>query len=116
MANPHLSGQLRQLDAALSQLVQARDVLAKSGATGAKAQPLALSVSPAYRPASFRPASRRQARWRERQRRDVLVVNGEVPRAIVEALVDLQWLRPEEAGSRAAIHAAMVAALQSIRR
>jgi hypothetical protein len=30
----------------------------------------------------------RQARWRDRQRRDVLMVSGEVPRVVVETLVD----------------------------
>lgn len=54
----------------------------------------------------------RQTRWRDRARRDVLVVSGEVPRRVVEALVDLKWLAPDEAADRRAIMAAMVAAQQ----
>jgi hypothetical protein len=37
---------------------------------------------------------RRQARWRDRQRRDVLMVSGEVPRVVVETLIDGRWLDP----------------------
>ena len=36
----------------------------------------------------------RQRRWRERQRRDVLCVQDEVPRFLIEGLVDLRWLEP----------------------
>jgi hypothetical protein len=59
---------------------------------------------------------RRQARWRERQRRDLIYVGGDVPRRVVENLIDTEWLRPEEAADRRAIMAAMVAALNSVRK
>jgi hypothetical protein len=58
----------------------------------------------------------RQARWRARQRRDVLVVTGEVPRSLIETLIDYEWLEPEEAKDRQAIMQAMVAALRTVPR
>jgi hypothetical protein len=58
----------------------------------------------------------KQARWRERQRRDVMWVQGDVPRRVVENLIDTKWLREDEATDSRAIMAAMVAALRSINR
>jgi hypothetical protein len=58
----------------------------------------------------------RQARWRERQRRDVLVVTGEVPRDLIETLVDYEWLEPDEAEDRHAIVTALAAALRTLPR
>lgn len=56
----------------------------------------------------------RNRRYRDRQRRDVLVVTGEIPRRVVENLIDTEWLHPEAASNPRAIMAAMVAALRSI--
>jgi hypothetical protein len=58
----------------------------------------------------------RNARYRDRQRRDVLMVQGEVPRRVVENLIDTEWLGAEEATDPRAIMAAMLAALRSIRK
>jgi hypothetical protein len=57
---------------------------------------------------------RRQARWRERERRGVMVVMGEVPRDLVETLIDYDWL--DENASPGAIVPAMVAALRTLPR
>jgi hypothetical protein len=59
------------------------------------------------------PKAIRQARWRDRQRRDVLYVAGDVPLDVVEALIAYKWLDPNAADDRAAIHSAMIAALRS---
>jgi hypothetical protein len=58
----------------------------------------------------------RQQRWRARQRRDVLVVTGEVPRSLIETLIDYEWLELDEAKDRQAIMQAMVAALRTVPR
>jgi hypothetical protein len=57
----------------------------------------------------------RQRRWRQQQKRDLMQVAGDVPRRLVEDLVDLQRLAPAESGDRRAIMRAMVAALHTVR-
>jgi hypothetical protein len=44
----------------------------------------------------------------------VIYVAGDVPSVVVENLIDLRWLQPDEATDRRAIMAAVVAALKSI--
>jgi hypothetical protein len=56
----------------------------------------------------------RQQRWRKRQRQDLRYVGGDVPLDVIENLIATEWLRPQEGDDRAAIFAAMVAALRSI--
>lgn len=60
--------------------------------------------------------SLRQQRWRERQRRDLRHVGGDVPLDVIETLIDLNWLKPADGDDRRAIHLAMVQALRSIRK
>ena len=60
------------------------------------------------------PNAVRQARWRSRQKRDELYADGPVPRVLVEALIDLQWLKPNEAEDKRAIMRAMVASLMTL--
>ena len=61
------------------------------------------------------PNAIRQARFRSRQKRDALYVDGDVPRVVVENLIATEWLEPGEAEDRKAIMQAMVAALLSIK-
>jgi hypothetical protein len=57
---------------------------------------------------------RRQARWRERERRRVMVVTGEVPRDLIGVLIDYEWL---DAGApSSSVVPAMVAALKTLPR
>jgi hypothetical protein len=50
----------------------------------------------------------KQARWRARQRRDVIHTQGDVPRVVAEMLVAENYLAPKVAEDGRAIHAAMV--------
>ena len=60
------------------------------------------------------PKAIRQARWRDRRRRDLRHVHGDVPLDVVETLIAYEWLEPHEADDRQAIVAAMVRALRTL--
>jgi hypothetical protein len=55
----------------------------------------------------------RQQRWRTRPARDVIHVAGDVPRVLIEALINSRVLDPQESENKAAIMAAMVKVLKA---
>ena len=64
-----------------------------------------------------REAKRRQmARWRQRNKRGVPYVGGDPPPALIDVLIDTDWLAVEEAADPRAIFRAMCSALLSIRK
>jgi hypothetical protein len=64
-----------------------------------------------------REAKRREVqRYRERNKRGVPYVGGDPPPALIDTLIDTEWLTAEEAGDPRAIFSAMCAALLSIRK
>jgi hypothetical protein len=64
-----------------------------------------------------REAKRRQMRrWRARDRSGVPYVGGDPPAALIDVLIDHEWLTAEEAGDPHKIFGAMCAALLTVRK
>jgi hypothetical protein len=74
-------------------------------------------ITPMLQRTPKRLAKRREmARYRERNKRGVPYVGGDPPPALIDVLIDTDWLKPDEAGDPRAIFDAMCQALLSTKK